>query len=76
DRVWVVDSEGRLDIRKVNIIRYQQGKVIIDKGLENGDRVVVSRIPTPIHGMKLKTGKQAEPRAGMSRKEKLSKSRQ
>lgn len=76
DRVWVVDSESRLDIRKVNIMRYQKGKVIIDEGLENGDRVVVSRIPTPIQGMKLKTGKQAESRTAMSRREKLSKSRQ
>jgi len=54
DRVWLKTEDGKLEIRSVNVLRKQQNNVFIDKGLNGGDRIVVSRIGTPIPGMFLK----------------------
>ncbi len=53
DRLWLKTEEDTLEIRTVNVLRRQQNKVFIDKGLHPGDKIVVSRIGTPVPGMGL-----------------------
>lgn len=49
--VWVADSENHLAIRKVEILWRDTETVVLKKGLQPADRVVVSDLATPIAGM-------------------------
>ncbi len=60
NKVWVMNGEQRLEIRKVTVAREEREQVLVRMGIEAGETVVVSRIPAPIPGMKLK---QSEARA-------------
>jgi RND family efflux transporter MFP subunit len=51
--VWIMDEEGRLEVREVEIVWRLQNVVYVSNGLRAGDRLVTSGIPTPIEGMKL-----------------------
>ncbi len=55
DTVWIMDKTGRLRIRKVHVAHYQQDTVIIDKGLQPGEQVVLTSIPGAAEGMLLRT---------------------
>ena len=61
NRVWVMTDEGRLDIREVNPVWREEERVLVDQGLRPGERVVTSRIGTPIPGMKLALTDAPEP---------------
>ncbi|MCP4198781.1 MAG: efflux RND transporter periplasmic adaptor subunit [Proteobacteria bacterium] len=54
DKVWLMDGEGRLDIRQVQVIWRESQVVYVRDGLRNGDRMVISRIPMPVSGMGLR----------------------
>jgi len=59
--VWVMTPKGKLEYRSVNVIYREVDTVIIDKGLNPGDKVVVSTIPLPVPGMKIRVnGENAE----------------
>ena len=51
--VWVMNAEGRLELREVNIVWRQRDAVVVRDGLAAGERYVTSRISTPVPGMKL-----------------------
>lgn len=51
--VWVVNNKNRMKIVKVNIAFLDKDYAYIDSGLENGDRVVTSKVPTALNGLKL-----------------------
>jgi len=51
DRVWVVDAEGRLRERTVDVLRSIQDEVVVAGGLRAGERVVVSPLETAVEGM-------------------------
>ena len=53
DQVLVVDGEQRLRFRPVSVMRFEQDKVIINAGLEDGEIVNVSPIQTVIDGMRV-----------------------
>jgi RND family efflux transporter MFP subunit len=53
DRVWVIDKEDRLDIRKVTVAAKLRGEMLISAGLKAGERVVSSDLPWPVQGMRL-----------------------
>ena len=55
DTVWIMDKTGRLRIRKVHVAHYQQDTVIIDRGLQPGEQVVLTSIPGAAEGMLLRT---------------------
>ncbi|QGG74119.1 efflux RND transporter periplasmic adaptor subunit [Pseudomonas syringae] len=40
--VWVVDEQGKVNLRKVTVTRYLTSKVIIGDGLKSGEKVVVA----------------------------------
>ena len=49
--VWVVDPDGRLRYRKVEVARIEGDQVQVSSGLRNGDRVVISHLKTVTDGM-------------------------
>ncbi len=51
--VYVVNSEGRLEIRNVNVAHATPKRAVISEGLAPGEKVVVSAIRNPIQGMAL-----------------------
>lgn len=53
NRVYVIEQD-RLVFRDVSIVRRGRDEVIVDAGLEPGDRVIVSPIRTAIDGMRVR----------------------
>ena len=54
DQVHVYGENDTLAMRAVNIVWRSKDSVLIDQGLASGERVIVSRIPSPVEGMKLR----------------------
>jgi len=55
DTIWIMDKSDRLRIRKVRVAHYQRDTAIIEKGLEPGERIVLTSIPGAADGMLLRT---------------------
>ncbi len=53
-RVIIVDPENRLRLREVEVLRTQYDSVIIQSGLQSGDRVIVSDLDIVVEGMKIR----------------------
>jgi len=53
NRVIVVGGGGEIDFRDVSVMRLTKDTAIISKGLESGDRVVMTRLPAPVVGMEV-----------------------
>ena len=53
DEVWLVDEDGRLEIRGVVVALRSEGEVLVTEGLDPGDVVVTSSISVPVPGMRL-----------------------
>jgi multidrug efflux pump subunit AcrA (membrane-fusion protein) len=53
DEVFVIDGEGLLDVRQVQVIYRNRDSVLLSAGVEAGERVIVSAIRNPIRGMRL-----------------------
>ena len=49
--VFIVDSQSTLHAREINVIAQENNTVFIDKGLEEGDKVVISELDLPIENM-------------------------
>ncbi len=55
DQVLVVDGEGRLRFRTVEVYRRQRDEVLVAAGLEAGELVCVSPLETAVDGMRVRT---------------------
>ena len=55
DRAWLVNADGKLEIRGVEVAWRDRGAVYVTRGLGAGDRVITSRLSTPVEGMALRT---------------------
>jgi len=51
DVVWVVDQDNRLYFRKVEVAKRHQNDVVIQKGLRDGDMVVITPLQEVTDGM-------------------------
>jgi len=65
--VYVMSPQQTLEIREVTPLWERRDTILIQTGLEDGDRVIVSRIAAPFEGMALRLdkedpGKKEEPR--------------
>jgi RND family efflux transporter MFP subunit len=58
--VYVMNDQDLLEIREVHIAWTEPDAVLVTRGLETNDRVITSRIPTPVPNMLLRT---AEPKS-------------
>jgi len=54
EEVWLVDADERLRIRKLDILRHEPDRILVQGGLQAGERVVTSSLQTPVEGMKLR----------------------
>jgi len=54
DRVWVLDRDDELRFRDVKILWRSEDQVVISEGLQQGERVIITRVASPIPGMKLR----------------------
>ncbi|MFW5876564.1 MAG: efflux RND transporter periplasmic adaptor subunit [Myxococcota bacterium] len=61
-RVYVMDEEGKLRIREVQLAWRQPDSVLVRSGLKEGEQLVVSRVPAPVEGMDLRTAKEDDGR--------------
>ena len=53
DRVLVVDAQDRLSFREIDILRATTDAIYVQRGLAEGDLVVVSPLDTPTEGMQV-----------------------
>ena len=53
DKVYVINSENRLEIRTVSVIATSKDRVLVSSGVESGDRVVTSTLPNAVDGMEV-----------------------
>ena len=54
DRVLVVDSDGTLRFRRVEVVRRDAGEVIVAAGLRPAERVCISPLDAPVDGMQVR----------------------
>ncbi len=54
DRLWIMNEDDCLSVREVEIVWRRKDEVLIADEIEPGERIVTSRIPTPIPGMLLR----------------------
>jgi RND family efflux transporter MFP subunit len=52
--VWVVDEQGQLVFRRVDVARLGTGQAILRTGLKDGDRLVTSGLKAVTDGMKVR----------------------
>ena len=50
--VYIVDEDDRLQVRTVNIVWSSTNHVLV-RGLEEGEKLIVSDVPAPVEGMKV-----------------------
>jgi hypothetical protein len=55
DVVWVKDSEDRLQIRRVRVVWRRTDEVLVNADLEPGDELIISRLQSPLPGIKIKS---------------------
>jgi RND family efflux transporter MFP subunit len=53
-QVLVVDQDDRLHFRRVNVLRIQPNEVLIDGGLQAGERVCLTPLQVAVEGMKVR----------------------
>ncbi|MEH6584483.1 MAG: efflux RND transporter periplasmic adaptor subunit [Halioglobus sp.] len=53
NQVLIVDEDNRLHFREVSILRLEHDEVLIDAGLEDGERVCLSPMQTVVEGMRV-----------------------
>ncbi len=51
NQVLVVDEENRLRFRHVSILRLEHDEMLVDEGLQGGERVCISPLQTVVEGM-------------------------
>lgn len=54
DHLHVVDAEGRLHVRDVEVLRSERDRVLIGAGLQPGERVSLSALPAVVDGMRVR----------------------
>lgn len=54
DRIFVLAPDDTLDIRKVEVVWGDDDNVLVNGEIENGDRLILTPLPAPVQGMKLR----------------------
>ena len=69
DHVWIMDDDNRLDIRPIEVAFRSLDYVLATGGIEAGERLVTSTLPSPVHGMALRLIEATQPGKGEDRQE-------
>ena len=64
NRVYIMNSDRRLEVRDVEIVWSTQDSVFVKSGVKAGEQIVISRINTPIPNMLLRMANEAAPKNG------------
>ncbi len=48
--IWLMKDDNTLEIRKVNIVAKTNDQVLVGSGIENGDRLIVTALSSPVEG--------------------------
>ena len=56
-KIWVVNQDSKLDIRRVETLWRDAKTVLLREGLEPDDQLIVSDLPAPINGMPVQVNK-------------------
>jgi RND family efflux transporter MFP subunit len=54
ERVWIMDDQGNLDIRPVEIAFRARDHLLVTGGVNPGEMLVTSNLPSPVQGMALR----------------------
>jgi RND family efflux transporter MFP subunit len=54
DQLWIMDTQGHLDIRPVEISFRSQDHVLITDGIREGELLITTNLPSPVQGMTLR----------------------
>lgn len=54
EQLWIMDEEGRLDIRTVEIAFRGQDQVLVTDGVSHGEKLITTNLPSPVQGMTLR----------------------
>ena len=54
NRIWIMDEQGNLDIRTIEITFRDQDQVLVTGGISAGELLVTSNLPSPVQGMSLR----------------------
>lgn len=54
ERVYIVDSEGHIQFRDVEVLRTERENVIVGTGLETGERICITPLEAAINGMRVR----------------------
>ena len=60
DTVWIMNEEGRLEVRPVEIVFRGPEHVYVKQGLAEGEHLVVTDIAAPVEGMPLRVAGSAD----------------
>lgn len=52
--IWLLTKKNTLEKREVAVAWRDENTVLVNRGLKNGDRIITSRLVTPVAGMKLR----------------------
>jgi hypothetical protein len=61
DTVWIMATDGTLDIRPVEIAFRGRDRVLVAAGLETGEHLITTDLSAPILGMPLRTPAESAP---------------
>ena len=61
DQVLIADADNRLVLESVRVVYYGVESVLVDSGLNPGDRLIISSLAAPVRGMELKIAGAANP---------------
>ena len=53
NRVAILDKDSKLHYAEVGIVRQEGANVVIESGLVDGDKLIISALDYPLDGMKL-----------------------
>lgn len=54
DRIFVLDAEDKLDIRTIDVVWGDDDQVVVKGKVKNGERLILTSLPAPVQGMKLR----------------------
>jgi RND family efflux transporter MFP subunit len=66
DRVLVVDADGRMHFREVEVLRGESSQVVIGGGLAAGEDVIVSPLSAVVEGMQVRIARDEPDQAGLA----------
>ncbi|NOG45992.1 MAG: efflux RND transporter periplasmic adaptor subunit [Calditrichaeota bacterium] len=49
--IWVIDNDNKLYIRPVTILRQEEGRIIVNGGIDDGEKICLSPLDAMIDGM-------------------------